>query len=64
MTDATPRYRLDSFPAPLQARRWRVATTSGTVRVMASTLQHAILSGLELAGPNASLVACLKDGDW
>ena len=48
----------------LPLRPWRVTTTLGTVDVMAATLQQAILSGLELAGPNASLVRCVKEGEW
>jgi hypothetical protein len=49
---------------PLPVRPWRVTTTQGTVEVMAATLQHAILSGLELAGPGACLVRCVREGEW
>ena len=45
-------------------RPWRVTTTLGTVEVMAATLQQAILSGLELTGPKARLVRCVKEGEW
>jgi hypothetical protein len=49
---------------PLPVRPWRVTTTQGTVEVLAATLQHAILSGLELAGPGACLVRCVREGEW
>jgi len=43
---------------------YHIQTTLGTVEVMAATLQQAILSGLELTGPKARLVRCVKEGEW
>ena len=49
---------------PLPVRPWRVATTLGTVEVLAATAAQAILSGLELAGPRAQLIGCVRVGEW
>ena len=49
---------------PLAPRTWRVVTTTGTVDVEATDAANAILAGLELTGPGATLVRCLRQGDW
>jgi hypothetical protein len=49
---------------PLPVRSWRVATTRGTLDVEASTAAQAILSALELAGPRARLIGCVRVGEW
>jgi hypothetical protein len=41
-----------------------VATTTGHHRVMARNPGHAIESALELSGPGARCLSCLREGDW
>lgn len=48
----------------LPTRPWLVTTTKGTVEVEAKTAAAAILSALELTGPNSSLIKCLRHGEW
>ena len=48
----------------LTPRPWRVVTTTGTVDVEATNAASAILAGLELTGPGAALIRCLRQGDW
>lgn len=52
----------------LTPRPWQVTTTIGNTRTTqqlhATTAAEAILAGLELAGPQAQLVACLREGEW
>jgi len=49
-------------------RPWAVTTTDGRRRTThlleAVTAAAAIQSALELAGPGARLVACLRGGEW
>ena len=56
--------RLQPTGLPPAPRPWRVATTLGTVEVLAATAAQAILSGLELAGPRAQLIGCVRAGEW
>ena len=49
---------------PPPPRPWRVATTRGTLDVEATTAAQAILSALELAGPRARLIGCVRVGEW
>ena len=50
------------------ARPWRVTTQVGTRRttheVMAATAAQSIVSALELAGPGARLIGCVRGGEW
>ncbi len=41
-----------------------VTTTTGRHRVIARNPGHAIESALELAGPGARCLSCLREGDW
>lgn len=43
---------------------YRVTTTHITLNVMAYSLAHAITVGLELAGPRAVLLSCIREGEW
>lgn len=53
---------------PLIPRQWAVTTTDGRRRTThlleATTATTAIQSALELAGPGARLVACVRGEKW
>ena len=52
------------YHIPPPPRPWRVATTRGTLDVEATTAAQAILSALEMAGPRARLIGCVRVGEW
>ena len=43
---------------------YHILTTAGLIRIHARNRAAAILSALELAGPNAKLVSTTKPGEW
>jgi hypothetical protein len=46
------------------SRLYTVTTTNGTMALYAPSPRDAILSGLELMGPDAKLVSCFLVGEW
>ena len=49
------------MPSPLP---WLVITTRGQIELYAANRQHAILSALELLGPDAELIRAGLVEDW
>jgi hypothetical protein len=41
-----------------------VVTTTGEIELCATDQRHAILSGLELLGPDAHLIRCSMVDEW
>jgi hypothetical protein len=55
-----------THPAATEAMTplYHILTTAGLIRIHARNRAAAILSALELAGPNAKLVSTTKPGEW
>jgi hypothetical protein len=45
-------------------RLYHIQTTAGAWEVLAVTIQQAITTALELAGPGAKVVRVTRQGDW